>query len=776
MKLKEFSIIRYGPLENLNKIKLNDFNLIWGKNECGKTLTIDGLVKLLFNKTGKDFENLERVQEVPEGYVVLVDEEGNEYKIPEKGDLPKISGLSATECNNIFIVRNSNLSVAHDLSKESMFYESITDKLTGLETERIAKISEKIKEIARLTDKSLEFQDVKDEKLKTRINEANKLIEEIDQLIQEVKEKRLDELEEKKVELKEQLETIEEEIKKLEALRKREKYEKGDEALTILKKLMDEIKELDVYNENDAKLWNDLEKELDMYSSQKQKKEKELEVKVKELEKADEKYKELSEEFKSYEEKKKKIDEEIKPEMSRFNSSRDVNKLEKKNKVFTVSMIISIVILAISVVGIVFNKSLLFYVLTAVSSIAVAAFGGLKYKVIKDQDQVINKFEEFKAKLQTLGLMADTLGEIYENIKNYEVWYETKLKEFNRAFLDKEKIKLQINDLKNKEIAEIEQHIKNIQEKIVKLKEKSKETSLESYNEKLKLKNEIKNNIGKQETILKSHFGYVGKSLEEAIPYWENEVKKLEIYKDNFPEDKFSEDLLTNLKNNENKYKNEYEEVHNNTKLIQKMFEDIEGRVNKILLPEEHLFCETSTDLEAIKKLLSDFVNTHENNRNNALVVLSIFEELEREEKGKISSLFGQNSLVTKYFKEITDGLYDEVTFDSNENKIKVRRKDKVVLDAYQLSGGAYDQLYFSIRLALGRTLLKDRFGFFIMDDPFVKSDFERLNRQMNLLKKIANSGWQIIYFSSKDEIKDLLKEEIANKTINYVELSPLFS
>ncbi|HOB55895.1 MAG: AAA family ATPase [Defluviitoga tunisiensis] len=776
MKLKEFSIIRYGPLENLNKIKLNDFNLIWGKNECGKTLTIDGLVKLLFNKTGKDFENLERVQEVPEGYVVLVDEEGNEYKIPEKGDLPKISGLSATECNNIFIVRNSNLSVAHDLSKESMFYESITDKLTGLETERIAKISEKIKEIARLTDKSLEFQDVKDEKLKTRINEANKLIEEIDQLIQEVKEKGLDELEEKKVELKEQLETIEEEIKKLEALRKREKYEKGDEALTILKKLMDEIKELDVYNENDAKLWNDLEKELDMYSSQKQKKEKELEVKVKELEKADEKYKELSEEFKSYEEKKKKIDEEIKPEMSRFNSSRDVNKLEKKNKVFTVSMIISIVILAISVVGIVFNKSLLFYVLTAVSSIAVAAFGGLKYKVIKDQDQVINKFEEFKAKLQTLGLMADTLGEIYENIKNYEVWYETKLKEFNRAFLDKEKIKLQINDLKNKEIAEIEQHIKNIQEKIEKLKEKSKETSLESYNEKLKLKNEIKNNIGKQETILKSHFGYVGKSLEEAIPYWENEIKKLEIYKDNFPEDKFSEDLLTNLKNNENKYKNEYEEVHNNTKLIQKMFEDIEGRVNKILLPEEHLFCETSTDLEAIKKLLSDFVNTHENNRNNALVVLSIFEELEREEKGKISSLFGQNSLVTKYFKEITDGLYDEVTFDSNENKIKVRRKDKVVLDAYQLSGGAYDQLYFSIRLALGRTLLKDRFGFFIMDDPFVKSDFERLNRQMNLLKKIANSGWQIIYFSSKDEIKDLLKEEIANKTINYVELSPLFS
>ena len=777
MKLKEFSIIRYGPLENLNKIKLNDFNLIWGKNECGKTLTIDGLVKLLFNKTGKDFENLERVQEVPEGYVVLVDEKGNEYKIPEKGDLPKISGLSATECNNIFIVRNSNLSVAHDLSKESMFYESITDKLTGLETERIAKISEKIKEIARLTDKSLEFQDVKDEKLKTRINEANKLIEEIDQLIQEVKEKGLDELEEKKVELKEQLETIEEEIKKLEALRKREKYEKGDEALTILKKLMAEIEELEVYNENDEKLWRDLEQQLNIYSSQKQKKEQELEAKTKEFEKAAEKHKILSADFKMYEGKKKKIDEEIRPEMSRFeDSGKNVKKLEKRNKFFTVSMIISLVVLAISVLGIIFNKSLLFYTLTAVSSIAVAAFGGLKYKVIKNQDLLIKAFEEFNTKLRTLGLLADTLEDIFENIRTYEGIYKAKSEELNRALLDKEKVRAQINDLQNNEIAEIEKQINNIQEKIKEIKEKSKETSLESYSQKLRLKNEMQKNIEKQETILRSHFGYVGKSLEEAISHWENEIKKLEIYKDSFPGEKYSEELLTNLKNEENRYKKELEETLSNMQSLQKRFEEIERRANAILLSDEYLVCRTTVDLGAIRDLLTDFVNTHENNRNNALEVISIFEELEKEEKEKISRLFGKDSLVTKYFKEITDGLYDEVTFDSGKNSIKVRRKDGALLDAEQLSGGAYDQLYFSIRLALGKTLLEDKQGFFIMDDPFVKSDSERLKRQMSLLKRIANSSWQIIYFSSKDEVKDLLTEEIANKTINYVELPPLFS
>jgi exonuclease SbcC len=777
MKIKEFSIIRYGPLENLNKIKLNDFNLIWGKNECGKTLTIDGLVKLLFKKTGKDFENLERVQEVPEGYVILVDEEGNEYKVPEKGDLPKLSGLSATECNNIFIVRNSNLSIARDVKKESEFYESVTDKLTGLETEKITAIKKKIREIARLTEKSHEFQDVKDEKLKTRIEDANRLIKEIEQVIAEVNEKGLDKLEEKIVELREQLEIIDGEIKKLEELRRREKYEKGDEALTTLKKLMTEIEELETYNEKDEKLWGDLEQQLNIYNSQKQKKEKELEAKTKEFEKAAENHKNLSEDFKMYEGKKKKIDEEIRPELSRFeDSSKNVKKLEKRNKFFTVSMIISLVVLAISVLGIIFNKSLLFYTLTAVSSVAVVTFGALKYRAIKNQDLLIKAFEDFNTKLRTLGLLADTLEEIFENIQTYEGTYKVKSEELNHALLDKEKVRAQIEDLKNKEIAEIEKQINNIQEKIKEIKEKSKETSLESYSQKLRLKNEMQKNIEKQETILRSHFGYVGKSLEEAISNWENEIKKLEIYKDSFPGEKYSEELLTTLKNEENKYKKELEETLSNMQSLQKRFEEIERKANAILLSDEYLVCRTTVDLGAIRDLLNDFVNTHENNRNNALEVISIFEELEKEEKEKISRLFGKDSLVTKYFKEITDGLYDEVTFDSGKNSIKVRRKDGALLDAEQLSGGAYDQLYFSIRLALGKTLLEDKQGFFIMDDPFVKSDSERLNRQMNLLKKIANSSWQIIYFSSKDEVKDILTEEIANKTINYVELPPLFS
>jgi uncharacterized protein YhaN len=196
--------------------------------------------------------------------------------------------------------------------------------------------------------------------------------------------------------------------------------------------------------------------------------------------------------------------------------------------------------------------------------------------------------------------------------------------------------------------------------------------------------------------------------------------------------------------------------------------------VNEILqLEVEYLYCKTSVDLEVIRDKLQRFIDENENNKDNVLEVMKIFEKIEAEEKEKVSELFGKESLISKYFNEITEGLYEEVTFNQEIGKIEVKRKDGVILEAEKLSGGAYDQLYFSVRLALGGKLLKGKKGFFIMDDPFIKADPERLQRQIETLKKISKLGWQVIYFSAKSEIKDALK---GDDTINYVELQDMFS
>jgi uncharacterized protein YhaN len=155
---------------------------------------------------------------------------------------------------------------------------------------------------------------------------------------------------------------------------------------------------------------------------------------------------------------------------------------------------------------------------------------------------------------------------------------------------------------------------------------------------------------------------------------------------------------------------------------------------------------------------------------------MDIFEEIEAEERKKVAELFGAGSPVSNYFGEITDGLYEAVLFNQERRGIDVQRKDGMILEAEKLSGGAYDQLYLAIRLALGERILQGTKGFFIMDDPFVKADPARLQKQIEMLKRISQSGWQIIYFSAKGEMREIAKPLIKRGAVNYVEIQAISS
>ncbi|GAH45147.1 unnamed protein product [marine sediment metagenome] len=103
--------------------------------------------------------------------------------------------------------------------------------------------------------------------------------------------------------------------------------------------------------------------------------------------------------------------------------------------------------------------------------------------------------------------------------------------------------------------------------------------------------------------------------------------------------------------------------------------------------------------------------------------------------------------------------------------EIKVKNKHNEIFEIYQLSGGALDQLNFAIRLALGEKLLQENPGFFILDDPFIKSDSMRLKNQTALLRTISQLGWQILYFTCKDEIISIFKPDIDNDSLNFLEI-----
>jgi DNA repair exonuclease SbcCD ATPase subunit len=771
MKIKEYLITRYGPLKNKEPFQLKDFNLFWGKNEEGKTLTIDALVKLLLGRNTRDFERIERVEENPEGYVIILDDRGQEVKLPEKGDLTKVVDLTPSECCNIFIVRNSNLSVARDVAQESEFYTNVTDRLTGLRTKEISKIKEILREIAKITPEGT-FRNIKDEKLKTRMSDANLLEGKINDLVKEMKEKGFDKLEEEAARQREEIKRITKKIESLEDARKREKYEKGKEALGKLKEFLEKFKDLEIYNQDDEQLWRDCEKEVKNYTEQKEK----LHTELKEIEeKSREIIKKLSEverDFMVFNDRKKILDNDIIPELKEYmRKSENLAQQERKSKFFSLVGIISAILLGISLLGVIFSSSLLlFYILVVLFSISAVISGIFRLQFVRDKAWLAGAFERIKSNLSKFGLDSEDIAGINFNIQRFEEEYQKKHNELQQIEKEKGILEGKIIELRDKRIPDIENKIKDANEKMDRIKTKSKEGSLEEYTEKFKLKQKVERSIEEQNIILKSYFGEKSKELKENIPYWGEEIGRFEEYKDKAKDIKYSETVASELEVKRQELEKKLKEINDRMLFFQKEMLEVERKVNEILrLEEEYLYCKTTVDLEAIKGKLRGFINENESNRDNALKVIEIFEEIEAEEKEKVSELFGKNSPISKYFNEITGGLYKEVIF--NQGKIEVIHSDGTILGADKLSGGSYDQLYFSIRLALGEKLLKGKKGFFIMDDPFVKADPERLQRQVEMLKKISKLGWQVIYFSAKGEIKDAFKEDIDRGTINYVEL-----
>jgi DNA repair exonuclease SbcCD ATPase subunit len=771
MKIKEYLITRYGPLKNKGPFQLKDFNLFWGKNEEGKTLTIDALVKLLLGRNTRDFERIDRVEENPEGYVIILDDKGKEVKLPEKGDLTKVVDLTSSECCNIFIVRNSNLSVARDVAQESEFYTNVTDHLTGLRTKEISKLKEILREIAKITPEGT-FRNIKDEKLKTRIGDANFLERKINDLVKEMKEKGFDKLEEEAARQREEIKRITQKIGSFEDARKREKYEKGKEALGELKKLLEELKDLEIYNQDDEQLWRDCEKEVKNYTEQKEKLHTELKENEEKRHEIIEKLSEVERDFMVFNDRKKILDNEIKPELNEYvRKSENLAQQERKSKFFSLVGIISAILLGISLLGVIFSSSFLFYILVVLFSISAVISVIFKFQFVRDKAWLAGAFERIKLTISKFGLDSEDIEGIIFNIQRFDEEYEKKQNELQQIQKEKGILDEKIMELRDKRIADIENKIKDANEKMDRIKAKSKEGSLKEYIEKFKLKQEVERSIEEQNIILKNTFGEKSKELKENIPYWEEEIGNLEKYKDKAKDLKYSETAVSELEKEKQVFEDKLKEINNRMLFFQEEMEEVERKANEILQPyvNEYLYCKTTVDLEAIKDKLQGFIKENESNKDNVLKVIEIFEEIEAEEKEKVSELFGKNSPISKYFNEITGGLYKEVIF--NQGKIEVIHSDGTILGADKLSGGSYDQLYFSIRLALGEKLLKDKKGFFIMDDPFVKADPYRLQRQVEMLKKISKLGWQVIYFSAKGEIKDAFKGDIDRGTINYVEL-----
>ena len=772
MKIKEFSIIRYGPLSNTGRILLDNFNLFSGKNEDGKTLTIDALVKMLFKKGRKVFEWLDRVEEEPEGYLVL--QKGDkEIKLSEKGDLTKTTKLGAYEFRNIFIIRDSNLSIL----QEGGFYGNVTDRLTGLRTEEISDIKKKLQELGKLTkpDSSASLSNAASaENIKSRLETAKVLAKIIRALEKKAEKEGFDGLGQEIQKIIETIGEIQQRLNRLSDAQKREKYEKGIMALETFKSSLEALNTLGIYNKEDKQLWRDCERDIKNFKEDETELISEL---VEHKGQIQEKEKELDGKKRGFQilrERKGELDDEIKQDIKSYEmKSEEFASQGSKSKFFTSIIIISAILLGISLVGIIIRPSLLFYILAILLSISVAIFGILKFRLVGNKAWLARIFKKIKLATSKFALDAKNIEGILFNIQKFDEEYSQKESNLRDSEKEVSILREKIRKLKEKGIPEAESRIRDAKKEIDAVGRKSGVETLQEYNEKFELKQKHEESKRKQVGILESHFGSKGETLERKFVYWSEKIKDLKEYKDKAKQTKYSEKAVSELESEGELLEQKRQGIKKTLYSFYQELEEIERKANEILrLEGDFLHCQTLVDLDAIRHELQDFINGNENNKENALGAMRIFEEIEKAEKAKISELFGKDSSVSKYFNEITNGLYEEVMFSQETERIEIKRKDGTVLGAEKLSGGACDQLYLSIRLSLGERLLRGGKGFFIMDDPFIKADSNRLQRQIEMLKKISDSGWQILYFTAKDEVKHALKKDIESNKVHHIEIS----
>ena len=772
MRIKEFAIWKYGPLAGAGKMELGDLNLFFGPNEQGKTLMIDALVKMLLPKGYREFEGkIDRVDELPEGYVILEKEGGREIKLPEAGNLTRVTGLSATECRNIFIVRDSDLSI----SRENEFYKGVTNRLTGLRTEEIERIKTSIRELARLTP-GLAFLDISPDKLKSKLGRARKLVEQIRGLKRSLAAEGYDRFETELAHINHRVATGEQALEAYEEARRREIYQKGRNALQAMRRARQELAALQEFNREELDRWQALQAKIESLQAEEAGTRGEMGLAERELQRARQLVEQLLIAVQGQEQIAALFSEQVELKLKDYiDREREWAGREGlgKNLFTTRAALYAGMLLLVSLAGAVIRPAWWFYPPLAAGFLFILIFSGFRVGLARNRGRLASLWRAIYSQAAGLGAVADNSGELLAWWGDYKRKLAAKKEQLSRA---KSRVALQeqLVERFQERLAQLGGQVAETYARLRQLRQKTALDTPAEYRQKLKMKLAQENRVQQQEAVLESHFGSPkGISLSEQVAGWENSLAKLEAYAGLSPEITYSEQKMSELQGSLQKLRQRQEELTEKWNRYRELLLTVEKEINKNLGDEDApIYCQTLADLEAADRYLTGWIEEQEANRRWATIAIKIFDRIAAEEELKVLELFGEQSPVSRYFSEITDGRYRQVLFDTGQREIMVVPNGRSALPAARLSGGAYDQLYFSIRIALGKKLLAGETGFFILDDPFIKADPGRLRVLLKMLLRVADSGWQVLYFSAKGEVKGALQEELSTGRVKGFDLT----
>ncbi|MFH1754660.1 MAG: AAA family ATPase [Candidatus Latescibacterota bacterium] len=776
MRISEFKITHYGPLRELAVTNRKRFTLFYGPNEHGKTLVIDALLRMLFKRSRlrklQQFGNMRRVTQEPDGFVVIESHNGAQ-KMDSKETVADYYAvpIEPVDFRNVFMIRDSDLSVL----EEDTYYTSITEKLTGMRTAELRKLKETIRKKGQLTSArsdapladSAEF-----DKIAGKVQRAEELIADITHLKDKLKAIRFEELEKDLAVSVERLSETRAVLELHKSAAKRERLEKSKERLNELVAMTDELTEFQRLAEEDMQRWEKAEWNREKTQETLSDNTEQMKQQKQRLDGTRQMLESLRSKRIALEESQGHINVRLQPGLEEYRKGREeLSEAAAREGMFRRARNVSLAVLVIALIGSIFTPSILLLGVGVLALAGTLFFGGSLMSLARLRGSSAAAWERLRMEAASLGLDAgESVEDLLQSINEFA-------KKLNAARWESERAERDLDDLQ-KDTVRVQKDIKNQEETLIDLQStirscqaESGVDSIEDFRHALKRKHKLQQDRSSLQAVLASDLGSTA-GEEASVEEWYKKISGALGELDSSATVTYDPAAVKAMEREAELLERDSKELAERLEVGNESILRMMARVNAAKLPVQasggH---RTLAALSALEEELQSFCARVTAVAEAARKGLRIFERIEEEEKSRVSNLFGRDALVSKYFADTTEGRYATVQFDIESSEVYVTRPDGTRLGAGCLSGGALDQLYLAIRLSIGEQLLKGDKGFFIMDDPFIKSDFERMSRQMAFLVRLAEDGWQILYFSAKKEVLDALQGPLQSGVVQLVEL-----
>ncbi len=784
MRIKKIHIIKYGPINGLELNIGPGLQVVRGSNEAGKTLTIDAVIKMLLRGRTRDYGDVDRVEDDPEGFILFEENGGKEYKINIKNGLSKYMDLGGADLRNIFIIRDSDLS----LSDGPGYFKNITDRLTGLQTQKIELLMSFVKDYGMLKKPSSDagLSNSKEYgKIASILSEAKSFEKESMDYIKRSASEKLDHAELERIKVSKKIKEKREKIKNAGAILDWERYKKFVRNLEQLKKNRGIYEQLKDFNQDNYDKISDLIRGIDSLKEKVSRLKQDREEKMLQRNSLDEKFFKVKNRSGLLEAKIRDI-ERLKSDLEIYNR-RKAEEIKEPGRIPIIFIIIlfALAVLGFPVVYVPTGNIVISFILPAVLTLTAVLLLFFLYGPGRaDKKFLVNK-KLLENEFKKIGFRIKDIEEALPEIAIFEDRYREICRE-----RDSLKEKISLAEMENKTISDEEDRITGqIRELELKLGELLGDLgikSIEEFREKHRYRNSIGSEImasvkifqelpSNKDNAADSYFdpGDMAEKMKGSIEKWEKDIDGLRPLEE--PQErkylevdhKYLEVLkkeLEKLEEEKNKLDLKLEEHRNNLGELQRRFLNL--NVSSYIDNYNRVNISNLERLKEASDIITRFIEVVEDRESIALEALKIIEDIRRGEESKISDLF-ERMKASEIFESITGGKYSNVKFDSRAQKVMVTDGYGRELEAGKLSKGAYDQLFLAIRIAISEKIMGERSGFFIIDDAFLSSDKRRLNKQFEVLAYLAENDWSIIYFTVKDEVAELSKKFTRNQIID---------